>query len=308
MVKMRRPISRFKNNENVGSYKDITFTIISDSEMGAESIEFETKVHFIEHGKGKPILLVHGIGQSLYTWRNNINFLANNGYRVIAIDLPGFGYSEHPHIYYTVEEYALIIKAFLDAMKIKKTHIAAFSTGALSAVCFAAANPKRVDKLVMVSPGGPNEKYPFSIRFLTTWLGHTMFRLLFTESALHNVLSDMFFDKTAVTNEVVEEYYAPFSNKDVRDTLVMSMMHFDDEHARSLLRGIRKNTLVFSGTGDHFHDEKTIKSYAHTIPSAKHIRLRNCGHLVHEEKYDRFNNETLKFLNKQDNDEDKLFI
>lgn len=308
MVRMRRPMTRFKNNENVGSYKDISFTIISDSEMGPESIEFEANVHYVEQGKGKPILLVHGMGQSLYTWRNNISFLANNGYRVIGIDLPGFGYSDHPHIYYTVEEYALVIKAFLDAMKIKKAHIAAFSIGALSAVCFAAANPKRVDKLVMVSPGGPNEKYPFSMRFLTTWLGHKMFRLLFTESAMHNVLSDMFFDKTGITNEVVEEYYAPFSDKEVRDTMVMSMMHFDDEHARSLLKGLRHKTLVFSGLDDNMHDQEMIKSYANTIPGAKHIRIRNCGHLLHEEKYDRFNNETLKFLNKPEKPEDDLFI
>jgi pimeloyl-ACP methyl ester carboxylesterase len=151
----------FENNEYIGAYANISFDIATETEMGPETLRFETKIHYYEKGEGEPLLLVHGMGQSLYTWRENIDFFAENGFRVIAPDMVGFGYSGHLNIYYTIEENALVIGAFLDVLGIKKTHIAGFSTGALSALQFAATNPKKVDRLVLVSPGGPNEHYPF---------------------------------------------------------------------------------------------------------------------------------------------------
>ena len=71
----------------------------------------------------------YGIGQSLFTWRQNIDFFADCGYRVIAMDLAGCGFSGHPNIYYTVEENAAI-GAFLDAMGIERAISARFPPGA----------------------------------------------------------------------------------------------------------------------------------------------------------------------------------
>jgi pimeloyl-ACP methyl ester carboxylesterase len=57
--------------------------------------------------------------------------------------------------------------------------------------------------------------------------------------------------------------------------------------------------LVFSGTEDRLHTEEMIRDYALIPPHAEHIRVRNCGHLVHEEKADRFNEAALSFLTKK---------
>ena len=210
--------------------------------------------------------------------------------------MAGFGYSGHPHIYYTVEENALIIEAFLNSLKIKNVNIAAFSTGCLSAICFANTHPNRAQKLVLISPGGPNENYPFSLKFLTTRFGHAVSRLLITEASLYNVLHSLYFDATIITSDVVAEYYAPYHNKDVRDALAMSITHFDDTYPLSLLKGTDQETLIFSGTDDRIHNEERIKPYASIIPNAKHIRIRNCSHFVHEEKPKRFNEEMFAFL------------
>lgn len=287
-------------DEYTGSSIDITFDIINETEMGPESLRFETTIRYVDtKGKGEALLLVHGIGQSLFTWRQNIDYFANNGYRVVAMDLAGCGYSGHPNIYFTVEENALVIEAFLNAMRIKKAHIAAFSTGALSALCFAHAHPQRVDRLVLISPGGPNENYPLSLRMLTMWVGRRIFMTYLSEATVRRVLSDLYFDATQLKDEVLEGYYLPLRNRDVREALVMMMMHFDDAYALSLLKGIRHRTLVFSGMEDKLHTKDVIRDYALIIPGAENIRLRNCGHFVHEEKADRFNEATLKFLRKQ---------
>lgn len=53
------------------------------------------RIHYLEKGLGEPLLLVHGLGAYSYTWRYNIDALAQH-YRVIAIDLKGFGLSDKP--------------------------------------------------------------------------------------------------------------------------------------------------------------------------------------------------------------------
>ena len=293
---MRRKKKCFENNKQIGAYINIHFDIIGETELGKESIRFETPVHYIDAGKGEPLLMVHGIGQSLYTWRNSIDFFAEKGYRVLALDLPGFGYSGHPEIYYTVEEYALVIKAFLDALKIKQAHIMAFSTGCLSALCFADKYPARVGRMVLISPGGPNEGYPFRIKFLTTRLGQILFKMIFRETTMYEILSMMYFDATLITEDVLQGYYAPYRCKDVRETLCISLMHFDEGYTLSLLKGIKCDTLIFSGIDDRIHTKDIVRDYAVNIPGAKPICLRHCGHFVHEEKPVIVNRDILQFL------------
>jgi pimeloyl-ACP methyl ester carboxylesterase len=239
----RNVLRRFKNGRDIGAYTGLSFEITGHTELGKEKILFETDIHYIDIGEGEPVLLVHGIGQSLYTWRRNVDYLVSEGYRVIAPDLAGFGYSGHPNIYYTAEEYAVIIKAFLDSLNIKKANIVACSTGCASAVCFAAANPKRTGSLVLVSPGTPNPKYPLSLRLLATWLGSTVFKLYFNEASMRSVLQNMYFDATLLKKDVLEGYYAPYRSKEVRETLISCMKHFDDEYALSLLKSVKSKTL-----------------------------------------------------------------
>lgn len=295
-MNINRAKKPFENSEHIGSYADISFEITGDVDMGTEAIRFDTQIHYVDEGEGTPLLLVHGIGQSLYTWRNSIGFFAAHGYRVIAPDLAGCGYSGHPNIYYTVEEQYLVLRAFLDALEIETVKIAAFSTGCLSALCMAAEEPERVSLLALVSPGGPNENYPFTLRAVTSWAGRKLLPMLVSENSVKSLLHGMYFDATKLTDEVAAGYAHPFRRADVRETLVMTMMHFDDAYTRSLLKGIRQPALVFSGMDDRMHNDEMVRTYAVTIPGARHIRLRNCGHFVHEEKHAKFNNEALAFF------------
>jgi pimeloyl-ACP methyl ester carboxylesterase len=283
----------------MGAFTDISFDIISETEMGKEAIRFETKLHYYEKGEGEPLLLVHGMGQSLYTWRQSIDFFADNGFNVIAPDMAGFGYSGHLNIYYTVEEYALVIGAFLDALGVKKTHIAGFSTGALAALEYTATHPKRVGRLVLVSPGGPNDHYPLGLKLMTARLGAFYFKHFFSEAAARSVLANCYFDATQLTDDVLAGYYDPFHNKETRETLVRSMIHFDDAHVRSKLKGIKKQILIFQGLDDRIHPEEVIRMITTPLQHKRFVRLRNCAHFVHEEKPERFNEETLAFLNQE---------
>lgn len=77
-----------------------------------------SKIHYIDEGKGKPILFLHGMPASNYSWRNVIPHIAKQT-RCIAPDLIGMGRSENPDISYRVFEHIHYIEAFIEALNLK---------------------------------------------------------------------------------------------------------------------------------------------------------------------------------------------
>jgi pimeloyl-ACP methyl ester carboxylesterase len=100
---------------------------------------------------GLPVMLIHGLGAWSETWRATINALAQAGYRVIAIDVPPFGFSFRPASGdYSTAAQAKRILGVLDALKIDSVVLIGHSFGARGTVEAALAAPQRVRALVLV--------------------------------------------------------------------------------------------------------------------------------------------------------------
>jgi haloalkane dehalogenase len=93
---------------------------VSDKfELPSKYIEVNgSKMHYVETGKGNPILFLHGIPTSCYVWRNIMPHLASLG-RCIAPDLIGFGQSDKPNIEYSVFDHIKYIEKFIEALGLK---------------------------------------------------------------------------------------------------------------------------------------------------------------------------------------------
>lgn len=78
----------------------------------------DSKMHYVEQGKGDPILLLHGNPTSSYLWRNIIPYLSPHS-RVIAVDLIGMGKSGKPDIAYRFVDHARYLEAFIKQMNLK---------------------------------------------------------------------------------------------------------------------------------------------------------------------------------------------
>ena len=68
-------IKNFLNREHMGEYAEVEFDTYIDNRGKEEVQDVRLNVHYYEAGEGEPLILVHGIGQSLYTWRNNFCLL-----------------------------------------------------------------------------------------------------------------------------------------------------------------------------------------------------------------------------------------
>src|ERR1700683_1984771 len=98
---------------------------------------------------GEAVLLLHGKNFSGFYWEPTIEFLAQQGYRVIAPDQLGFGASSRPDIHYSFHQMANNTKALLDYLGIQQVYVIAHSMGGMLGVRFALLFPETVEKLVL---------------------------------------------------------------------------------------------------------------------------------------------------------------
>ncbi|MGH7559462.1 MAG: alpha/beta fold hydrolase [Gemmatimonadales bacterium] len=114
----------------------------------------DIRVRAIRDGDGPiTLLLLHGFGESLTTWRAIFDPLAAS-YRVVAIDLPGFGGSTKPEAAYTLEAMTGRLVSLLEHETDGPVTIVGHSMGGLLAASLALARPDRVKALVLIAPAG----------------------------------------------------------------------------------------------------------------------------------------------------------
>jgi len=122
------------------------------AENGGVGIAFEV------HGRGQPVVLVHGFPDSGRLWRHQVRALVDAGFEVVIVDMRGYGASDKPvdtaqyHVLHLVADVA----AVLDAAGVARAHVVGHDWGAVVAWAMATVMPERVDHLVAMSVGHPS--------------------------------------------------------------------------------------------------------------------------------------------------------
>jgi pimeloyl-ACP methyl ester carboxylesterase len=114
------------------------------------------ELYYEIHGAGKPLVLISGLGYSLWQWHKMVPFLAEH-FQVITFDNRGVGQSATPRGPYTAQMLAADTVGLLDALGIEKAVVMGHSMGGFVAQALALDFPQRVDKLILCSTnfGGP---------------------------------------------------------------------------------------------------------------------------------------------------------
>ncbi len=106
----------------------------------------------VSAGEGEPVVCIHGLGGTKASFLPTLNALADS-YRVIALDLPGFGESDKPiGAPYNAEWFANSVVSLMDELEIERAHLIGNSMGARVAIEAGMREPERVDKLALLSP------------------------------------------------------------------------------------------------------------------------------------------------------------
>jgi epoxide hydrolase 4 len=117
----------------------------------------EASLHYVESGDGPPVVLLHGFPEFWYSWRNQIPFLAENGYRPIAPDLRGYNLSSSPfnvksyRVHYLLEDVLELIEELCPTPPVLIGH----DWGGIIAWRLAAIHPDRIRALVILNAPHP---------------------------------------------------------------------------------------------------------------------------------------------------------
>ena len=125
----------------------------------------DLKIHYIQYGEGKDIVLLHGWGQNIEMMKPlGDNFC--DQFRITILDLPGFGKSEEPKEAWTMMKYCEMLEEFINLVGVKKPIMIGHSFGGRLAIRYSAEHP--IEKLVLF--GSPciriKEELPVTVRIL----------------------------------------------------------------------------------------------------------------------------------------------
>lgn len=136
----------------------------------------ELSIHYLERGRGEPLLLIHGLGGSGADWAFQVAALEHR-FRVIVPDLPGSGHSLPPRSEYTIPGFASALWKLMDHLKIVRPNIVGFSLGGAVALEMATLRPACVPKLGLINSLATYK--PRDLRkWLETYVAATVVRLL----------------------------------------------------------------------------------------------------------------------------------
>ena len=271
---------------------------LASADVPGRFIEVEgIRLHLLEQGEGEPIVLIHGLGGSTFSFRFTIPALAER-YRVVALDLKGFGYSARPPKGdYSLTAQAELVVGLMNQLGIERTAIVGHSMGGGVAMRIALASPERVSRLILVdSVGGSTEERRRRFGFLARpFLPFVAAFALGRSKAFERGLRRAVHDPTFVTAEVVEGYTRPFRVKGHLRSLE-SFVASGRRDGDLPLEDISQPALILWGEHDRWLPLAQGEELARRIPGARLDVVPAAGHLPLEEQPDYCNAAILALL------------
>jgi len=136
----------------------------------------ELSIHYLQRGRGEPLLLIHGLGGSGADWAFQVAALEHR-FRVIVPDLPGSGHSSPPRSEYTIAGFASALWKLMDHLKIDRPNIVGFSLGGAVALEMATLRPDCVPKLALINSLATYKPHDLR-KWLETYVAATLVRLV----------------------------------------------------------------------------------------------------------------------------------
>jgi len=252
-----------------------------------------TGLHYQTFGEGEPILALHGLGGSLYTWRKLIappyRF---PGYKLIMVDLKGAGDSPKPKDkHYSIVEQADLIYQFIQEQNLTNLTLLGNSYGGavslLVAIRLCEPDCRRLSKLILLGSGGYDKDLPSHLRILRTpMIGWLAVHFLPPTRQARTVLRDSYEDDDKISREQIAEYARPIGLRGGRHALLETGKQAIPEHideVTSKYPKITVPTLILWGLDDEIIPIKIGRMLHEAIPRSRLEIINNCGHVPQEE-------------------------
>ncbi|MCX7592508.1 MAG: alpha/beta fold hydrolase [Fischerella sp.] len=271
-------------------------------------------VYYVQAGKPQPqrppLLLVHGFGASCHHWRKNIAELCND-FEVWAIDLLGFGRSAKPKLEYSGNLWRDQLYDFIWEVIGQKAVLAGNSLGGYASLCVAAQRSDAVAGLVLLNSAGPfSENHPTAepealqtqieppqqpeplqklLGDVVKWIFQQplaqflLFQYIRQKRTIRQTLEKVYLDKSAITDQLVEEIYRPACEPGAFDVFSSVFRTPQGEKVDILLKQLTCPLLLLWGEADPWMQarERSLKFRKYYPELTEHFL--HAGHCPHDE-------------------------
>lgn len=268
----------------------------------------QPRVAYIDEGSGdETVLIVHGLASNAGFWRYIIQPLADAGYRVIAVDLPGYGKSDKGAYPYTMGFQAETLARLIQALDLDPVIFMGHSMGGQIGLTLALERPELIDRLLLVAPAGFE---PFKAGE-GEWLANALTADGITrasEEAVRANLAMNFHRWSADYEWMVEERVRMAKTEEMRDfsyAVVRSIHGMVDGPTTDRLGEIAVPTLIVYGKYDrlipnmYLHPgfpSEVFEKGLEAIPDATLVELPGTGHMVQIESPELLVDAVLNYL------------
>ncbi|MCK6692392.1 MAG: alpha/beta hydrolase [Thermoanaerobaculia bacterium] len=242
------------------------------------------QVHYRDTGRGEPLVLLHDANSSLHTWAGWTDSLARH-YRVISVDLPGFGLTgPHPQGSYSAFMYASFFDQFIRQLNLPDFHLAGNGLGAQIAWFYAAEHPGNLRKLILLDARGFEEKNTPWIQWLarTPVLNRILWKIT-PRDFISLMLEGMYADDQKVTNALVQRHFEMLLRPGNRKAFTDRAQVSENRPPADLIESIRTPTLILWGAEDTRISPEYAYEFHRKIRRADLKIYQNTGHWPQEE-------------------------
>lgn len=263
------------------------------------------RVHYHEVGSSDApaIMLIHGFTAFSLVWSEVLLPIAAAGFRVVAPDLLGHGFTEKPKDgEYTIESQARLIVRLMDHLGIEKAVVVGNSYGgAIAAVC-ALDHPSRVEKLVLAGAVINDEpKNSFLLRLASAPLIGDVVTPLLMDSRLvvrrrlKKIYSE--FAHSLFDEDRIQARHLPMKAARTQSAILRTLRRWKADRVEREAPAITQPTLIIWGEYDTDTPLKFGRRLNNLIPDSRLIVFRHCGHLPQEEYPKEFTKLVTDFCN-----------
>jgi len=255
-------------------------------------------LHYLEAGRGAPVVLLHGLGGDGSRWAPNIDPLAKD-FHVFALDQIGFGQSDKPLANYHTGMLSEFLVGFLKAVGVQKASLVGNSMGAGVALYTAAKHAQVVDGIVLADGGGFRSPAAGAPAPPTPEALHRrQIQNSVTREETREFFRILFHDKSLVTDRLVDDQL----QMRLRSAFTITRIQEAGEKGigsltESDVRAVKAPALIVWGKYDELANPAGADRLEKTIPGSKKVIIDNCGHMPQIEKADEFNRLVREFLN-----------
>ena len=277
------------NKVKQGSYGKLTG---SDFYRGEDcSIGFTVK------GQGKPIVLLHGIAANRCVWREITPLLAQN-FKVIEVDLPGFGQSEVDGDNYDLDAQSKRLADFIRSVSREPVKVVGSSMGGAIACWLAKTEPKLIDSMVLISPATNSRRVPKALAGLKAVA--PKLNSLLGRSLMKQFIRVVCTDWDKIDGNVVDLYLQPYkTNPKVTEAFFKSFELLSDHRLPASLTEIETPALILYGENDRVVRKTSMEELNQILSSSNLVCHMEGGHHLMEDEPEWVYHQSIGFLTGQ---------